>query len=182
MPNRGLLFLDTTSQDQRAEAPSPTATHPRSTASPRDARIPSTGYPVSTATNLITPERPLTHASSSGSLTETPVKSGRTPSTTITRTDVQKWMEKGSYGDEVLRKSIFDAPKNTGQARTTGTEGAGGPTKVGVGGSQKSTRVEKSVATESSVGGLVCDQCGAQTQGAKKGSSVVVCQRCKELQ
>mgnify|MGYP000968365205 CR=1 FL=1 len=182
MPNRGRLLLDTTSQDQRAEAPSPTATHPLSPASPRDARIPSKGYPVSTATNLIAPERPLTHTSSSGSLTETPVKSERTPTTTITRTDVQKWIENGSYGDEVLRKSLFDAPKKTGQARTTGTEGAGGPTKAGVGGSQKSTRVETSVATESSVSGLVCGRCGAQTQGAKKGSSVVVCQRCKELQ
>jgi hypothetical protein len=182
MPNRGRLFLDTTSQDNRVEAPSPTATHPLSPASPRDARIPSTGYPVATTTNLVTPERPLTHASSSGSLTETPIKSGRTPSTTITRTDVQRWMEKGSYGDEKLRQSLFDTPENTGQTRATSTEGASGPTKVGVGVNQKSTQVQKCVTTESSVGGLVCGQCGAQTQGVKKGSSVVVCQRCKELQ
>ena len=132
--------------------------------------------------SLLNPERPLTHASSSGSLTETPVKSGRTPSTTITKTDVHKWMEKGSYGDEVLRQSFFDAPNNTGQARTTSTEGANGPTKTVVGGSQKSTRVKKGITTESSVDGLVCSRCGAQPQGAKKVSSSVVCQRCKELQ
>jgi hypothetical protein len=91
-------------------------------------------------------------------------------------------MEKGSYGDEKLRQSLFNWPENTGQTRTTSTEGASGPTKVGVGVSQKSTPVEKGVATDSSVGDLVCGQCGAQTQGVKKGSSVVVCQRCKELQ
>ena len=182
MPNRGRLTLDTTSQDKRAEASSPTVTHSLDPTSPRDARIPSAGYPVSTTTNLLNPERPLTHASSSGSLTETPVKSGRTPSTTITKTDVHKWMEKGSYGDEVLRQSFFDAPNNTGQARTTSTEGANGPTKTVVGGSQKSTRVKKGITTESSVDGLVCSRCGAQAQGAKKVSSSVVCQRCKELQ
>jgi predicted extracellular nuclease len=180
MPTRGRLFLDTT-RDQRAEAPSHSTAHFRSPASPRDAQIPSTGNPVSPA-NTPTPNRPLTHASSSGSLTETPVKRGRTPSTTITKVDVHKWMEKGSYGDEVLRQSFFDAPKSTGQARTTSTEGASGPAKIGMGGSQESTRAETSVTTESSVVGLVCGRCGAQTQGAKKGSSSVVCQRCKERQ
>lgn len=110
------------------------------------------------------------------------MKSGRTPSTTITKTDVHKWMEKGSYGDEVLRESIFDSSKNTGQTQTTNTAGASGPTKIGVRGSQASTRVKKGVTAESSGVALVCGRCGAQTKDAKKVSGSVVCQRCKELQ
>ncbi|KAF3009957.1 hypothetical protein E8E13_011183 [Curvularia kusanoi] len=88
-----------------------------------------------------TPDRPLTHAPSSGSQTETPVKQGRKISTTITDADVKKWMEKGTYGNEVLRKSIFDTTQdavNAGQTQRTNLEGEGGAADVGTGTSAKS--------------------------------------------
>ncbi|KAF9692829.1 hypothetical protein EKO04_009284 [Ascochyta lentis] len=52
------------------------------------------------------PPRPLAHASSSGSLTTTPTKHNREISTTISPQDVKKWMEQGTFGDDIPERGV----------------------------------------------------------------------------
>ena len=53
-----------------------------------------------TPTPSLSPRHPLAYASSSGSLTDTPTKHTRKISTTISKGDVKKWIETGTFGQK----------------------------------------------------------------------------------
>ncbi|KAF3034018.1 hypothetical protein E8E11_000680 [Didymella keratinophila] len=84
-----------TSRVQDEDAASPFIPIPRSTFIDLDTDLHDT-----TPARSLYPDRPLADASSSGSLTERPARHDRVNSTTITPSDVTKWMEKGTFGSQ----------------------------------------------------------------------------------
>lgn len=166
----------TTTIATRTGGTPPNDAQPQTAQSRHDTQATSRNTISSSTTLPATPDRPLTHASSSGSRTETPVRQGRKILTTITNADVEKWIEKGTYGDEVLRKSIFDTTQdvaNAGQTLKSSIEHAGEADNLG------STRTAGSTDTSEQ-----CSYCGGQVIGtrANEGAFVMVCRKCKHSQ
>lgn len=167
----------------------------------------STGTKSNNPTQYHSQNRPLTQASSSGSLTETPIKHSRRISTTITRADVEKWMEKGTYGTAGaqywgLGQHGVDMTKNdVGGGQSQGVESSithvvteardetsEKSDKTGVradGSVVKSDTAgllaeEEPRSADSIVADVRCDYCDGVIVWTKSGDYMMVCQQCKE--
>ncbi|KAH6625289.1 hypothetical protein C7974DRAFT_455243 [Boeremia exigua] len=166
--------------------------------------------PTSTSVSSRTHTDPLANASSSGSLTVTTAKHGRRISTTITHNDVEKWMDRGTYGDEVpdnqneVAENVACMDKtgvNAGQVQKTDTEDVDGLRKIEQDSHEDPSQAEKEITritvestaanlladqevqmADSIVVGMRCDHCGGKIVWTKAGDYLMVCQKCKEPQ
>ncbi|KAF2628348.1 hypothetical protein BU25DRAFT_457682 [Macroventuria anomochaeta] len=161
-------------------------------------------------TASLSPRRPLAHISSAGSLTDTPTKHGHKISTIISKGDMKKWMETGTYGQEapddqgegveehVVCMSEEDVKAGQASSPALGymnevmkEEETGGEADEAE--EQEEGAMAESVVVgilvdretkmaDSIVVGMRCDQCGGQVMWAKTGDYATVCQKCREPQ